>query len=162
MSKNQRLFAAFRDYQCVKSFSGPYFLAFGLNTDQKNSEYVHFIRSYRNRTLTLNGLVIFGMTHSLWWIPVSLVCRDAACKIPFLWFLNIRSITFTINPRVATLQRSLKAFFWCRGCSFTSFLKLLYSLRLNIWYHGLLFAIHSNSVTFLKQVFLLLFFSQFP
>ena len=35
---------------CVKSihiwsFSGPYFPAFGLNTDQKNSEYGHFSRS---------------------------------------------------------------------------------------------------------------------
>ena len=45
MSKIQRLFAAFRDYQCVKSFSGPYFLAFGLNTDQKNSKYGQFSRS---------------------------------------------------------------------------------------------------------------------
>ena len=29
----------------IRSFSGPYFLAFGLNTDQKNSEYGHFSRS---------------------------------------------------------------------------------------------------------------------
>ena len=26
----------------IRSFSGPYFSAFGLNTDQKNSEYGHF------------------------------------------------------------------------------------------------------------------------
>ena len=56
MSQNQRLFEVFRDYHCVKSvriwrFSGPYFPTCGLNTDQKNSEYVHFIRSYRNGTL---------------------------------------------------------------------------------------------------------------
>ena len=35
---------------CVKSvriwsFSGPYVPAFGLNTDQKNSEYGHFLHS---------------------------------------------------------------------------------------------------------------------
>ena len=35
---------------CVKSarfrsYSGPYFSAFGLNTDQNNSEYGHFLRS---------------------------------------------------------------------------------------------------------------------
>ena len=27
----------------IRSFSGPYFLAFRLNTDQKNSEYRHFL-----------------------------------------------------------------------------------------------------------------------
>ena len=37
-------------YHCVKSirirgFSGPYFPAFGLNTDWKNSEYGHSLRS---------------------------------------------------------------------------------------------------------------------
>ena len=36
--------------QCIKnvlirSFSGPYFLSFGLNTDQKDSEYGYFPRS---------------------------------------------------------------------------------------------------------------------
>ena len=29
----------------IRSFSGPYFPAFGLNTDQNNSEYEHFLRS---------------------------------------------------------------------------------------------------------------------
>ena len=37
---------------CVKSvrfriYSGPYFSAFGRNTDQNNSEYGHFLRSKR-------------------------------------------------------------------------------------------------------------------
>ena len=40
-------------YYCVKSarirsFSGSYFLAFGLNTDQKNSVYRNFSRSVLN------------------------------------------------------------------------------------------------------------------
>ena len=30
---------------CIPSFSGPYFSAYGLNTDQQNSEYGHFSRS---------------------------------------------------------------------------------------------------------------------
>ena len=30
---------------CIRSFSGPYFLVFRLNTDQKNIEYVQFSRS---------------------------------------------------------------------------------------------------------------------
>ena len=30
---------------CIRSYSGPHFLAFGLNTDQNNSEYGHFSRS---------------------------------------------------------------------------------------------------------------------
>ena len=39
-----------KSMQCVKSvrirsFSGPYFPAFGQNTDQKNSEYGYFSRS---------------------------------------------------------------------------------------------------------------------
>ena len=39
-----------KDVHCVKSvrirsYSGPYFPAFGLNTDQYNSEYGHFLRS---------------------------------------------------------------------------------------------------------------------
>ena len=29
----------------IRSFSGPYFPAFGLNTEKKNSEYGHFSRS---------------------------------------------------------------------------------------------------------------------
>ena len=29
----------------IPSYSGPYFPAFGLNTDQNNSEYGHFLRS---------------------------------------------------------------------------------------------------------------------
>ena len=28
----------------ISSYSGPYFLAFGLNTDQHNYEYGHFLR----------------------------------------------------------------------------------------------------------------------
>ena len=31
----------------VRSYSGLYFLAFGLNTDQNNSEYGHFLRNVR-------------------------------------------------------------------------------------------------------------------
>ena len=42
-----------RNVHCVKSvriwsYSGPYFPAFGLNTDQNNSEYGHFSRSDSN------------------------------------------------------------------------------------------------------------------
>ena len=29
----------------TRSYSGPYFLAFGLNADQNNSEYGHLLRS---------------------------------------------------------------------------------------------------------------------
>ena len=32
----------------IRSFSGPYFPAFGLNTDQKNFEYGQFSRSVSN------------------------------------------------------------------------------------------------------------------
>ena len=42
----------------VRSFSGLYFPAFGLNTDQKNSEYGHFLRSVsfsENLANVLNG-----------------------------------------------------------------------------------------------------------
>ena len=42
----------YADYHCVKSvrirgYSGPYFPSFGLNTDQNNPKYVHFLRSVR-------------------------------------------------------------------------------------------------------------------
>ena len=30
----------------IRSYSGPYFPAFRLNTDQNNSEYGHFLRSF--------------------------------------------------------------------------------------------------------------------
>ena len=33
----------------IRSFSGPYFNAFGLNTGQKNSEYGHFSRSAKTK-----------------------------------------------------------------------------------------------------------------
>ena len=37
----------------VRSFSGQYFPAFGLNMDQKNSEYEHFSRSAKFHCYTL-------------------------------------------------------------------------------------------------------------
>ena len=35
----------------IWNFSGPYFPAFGLNTDQKNSKYGDFLRSVRLKCL---------------------------------------------------------------------------------------------------------------
>ena len=34
----------------IRGFTGPYFFAFGLNTDPKNSEYGHFSRSGCHRS----------------------------------------------------------------------------------------------------------------
>ena len=51
LQENQTLsFVSSHQMHCVKSmrirsFFGPYFPAFGLNTDQKNFEYGHFSRS---------------------------------------------------------------------------------------------------------------------
>ena len=43
----KRAFSGFFSIR-IRSFSGPYFPEFGLNTDQKNSEYGHFsCRCYR-------------------------------------------------------------------------------------------------------------------
>ena len=42
----------------IRSFSGPYFPAFGVNTeitDQKNSVYEHFTRSAMDASLMLNN-----------------------------------------------------------------------------------------------------------
>ena len=40
------IFSEFSEFSlALVSFSGPYFTAFGLNTDQKNSEYGHSLRS---------------------------------------------------------------------------------------------------------------------
>ena len=36
---------------CIRSFSGPCLPTFGLNTDQKNSEYGHFSRSVSDEKL---------------------------------------------------------------------------------------------------------------
>ena len=30
---------------CIRSYSGPYLPVFGLNTEQNNSEYGHFLRT---------------------------------------------------------------------------------------------------------------------
>ena len=38
---------------CIQRFSGPYFLAFGLNVDQKNSEYRHFLCSDQFAVITI-------------------------------------------------------------------------------------------------------------
>ena len=69
------------DQHCVKSvrirsFSGPYFPAFGLHTDQKNSEYRHFSHSehaysivsqlkYLKKSYSLLFFVIFQPRHSI-------------------------------------------------------------------------------------------------
>ena len=42
---------------CNRCFSGPYFAAFGLNTDQKISEYEHFSHS---------GNLLYSSTYQLW------------------------------------------------------------------------------------------------
>ena len=51
-------------YHCVKSvpvrsYSGLYFPAFGLNTDQNNSEYRHFLRGVSQQSLLLDIFRIF-------------------------------------------------------------------------------------------------------
>ena len=50
MLKREQIWIAFFKVHCMKSvrirsYSGPYFPAFGLNADQNNSEYGHFLRS---------------------------------------------------------------------------------------------------------------------
>ena len=45
LSVNVTLFLHCMKSVCIRSYSGPYFPAFGLNTDQNNSEYGHFLRS---------------------------------------------------------------------------------------------------------------------
>ena len=37
----------------IRSFSGPYFPTFGLNTDHKNSEYGHFLRGVTSHNFLL-------------------------------------------------------------------------------------------------------------
>ena len=60
----------------IRSFSGPYFPAFGLHTDQKNSEYRHFSHSehaysivsqlkYLKKSYSLLFFVIFQPRHSI-------------------------------------------------------------------------------------------------
>ena len=49
-NKSSSLVSEISDMHCVKSvrirsYSSPYFPAFGLNTDQNNSKYGHFLRS---------------------------------------------------------------------------------------------------------------------
>ena len=43
----------------IRSYSGPHFPAFGLNTDQKKYEYGHFSRSVRITEEILNGKLYF-------------------------------------------------------------------------------------------------------
>ena len=66
-----------RTVHCVKCvrirrYSGPYFLAFGLNTDQNNSEYRHFLHSgthlktstcYSATTLIYQYIILIIRTH---------------------------------------------------------------------------------------------------
>ena len=40
----------------IRSYSGLYFPAFGLNSDQNNSEYGHFLRSVYHNKQTLQPL----------------------------------------------------------------------------------------------------------
>ena len=57
---------------CVRSFSDPYFSAFGLNlvqmrenTDQKNSEYEHFLRSDIYVCTTEKNLLVLSFAYEL-------------------------------------------------------------------------------------------------
>ena len=45
----------------IRSFSGPYFPAFGLNTDETNSEYGHFLRSVNSyHNLIISAVLLIG------------------------------------------------------------------------------------------------------
>ena len=69
---------------CVKSvriwsYYGPYLPAFGLNTDQKNSEYEHFLRSVENSNINA-WKTSFGRTEVESSSCSHVFCRKAVLK----------------------------------------------------------------------------------
>ena len=90
-----------------RCFSGPYFAAFGLNTDQKISEYEHFSHSgnlLHSSTYQLWGLSRFLMVFNfsqkfcLFWLPCP--CAVAArgceiCRASVIRFLVFRQVDLT-------------------------------------------------------------------
>ena len=54
---------------CIRSYSGPYFPAFRLNTDQNNSEYGHFLwsdQALKSFFLKLFYWIIFATLIKAW------------------------------------------------------------------------------------------------
>ena len=49
----------------IRSFSGPYFPSFGLNTDQKNSKYRPFLRSANNEEADTNSIFHAAMINEV-------------------------------------------------------------------------------------------------
>ena len=76
----------------IRSFSGPYFLAFGLNTDQKGSKYGHSSRIeiklvidsfdwLEMITVILSFLKIFSLKKTFnRFFNIQKICKKAKCK----------------------------------------------------------------------------------
>ena len=67
-SPQQRLMKSVMHYHCLKSisirsFSCTYFLSFRLNTDQKNSDWIHFLRSEYCANNKKNYMTQCSFTH---------------------------------------------------------------------------------------------------
>ena len=48
----------------IRSYSGSYFPVFGLNTDQNNSEYGHFLCSGICEKVSIDGVTLFNLSSS--------------------------------------------------------------------------------------------------
>ena len=88
--------------------SGPFFPAFGLNTDQNNSEYEHFSRSEYNQFLIFNRKFIGWidqLTCSQYKLSECFCCKRASYKILSYIWLNVY------------LQKQLPEVFYEKRCS---------------------------------------------
>ena len=135
----------------IRSFSGPYFSAFGLNTDQKNSEYGHFSRNIPDQkfrkvlllpsTLKFSYLVlwktrILGKPVFLWDITVFIV-------LVFLTWSERTQLTFTcLKSTAATLKLCSKL--------------TIKTAKRRQWLHSVAFIVNFEYITHFFLVFLLL------
>ena len=57
----------------IRSFSGPYFPEYGLNMDQKNSEYGHFLLSHRINLLIKQAVPTFTNVDKFFFNPLNAI-----------------------------------------------------------------------------------------
>ena len=84
---------------CIQSYSGPYFPAFGLNTDQNNSEYKQFLHSTKKSFPTRISSVNMTKLEEKWrshFLKKSLIKFLAQCKFK----LSLRKLCCANAPLI--------------------------------------------------------------
>ena len=100
---------------CIRSYSDPHFPAFGLNTDQNNSENGHFLR------------IDIGILNEVWHCEPLMRQNDFFFQLLFFFSLHLRHFYIKSGSKYTLKQLATRNFLlhytesnWCSGVTSTS------------------------------------------